>query len=89
MHGITGVICIDDDVIIHGSSTTEHGNNLKFILERCKQVGIKLNRDKTVTNVSSVTFMGHQISADGMQPDPAKVSAMNEMKAPDNVLVVE
>ena len=45
---------------------------------------IKLNCDKIVTNVSSVTFMGHQISADGMRPDPAKVSVINEMKAPAN-----
>ena len=83
MGGLTGAICITDDAIINGSSTTEHDNNLKFSLKRCKQVGIKLNHGMTVTNVYSVTFMGHQISAHGMRPDPAKLSAINEMNAPE------
>ena len=44
--GLEGIICIADDIIIHGKDEQEHDIRMKKFLERCVQEGIKLNKDK-------------------------------------------
>ena len=72
-------------MIIHGRDREEHDHNLKAFLERCKDNGIKLNRDNLKLRMSEVTFMGHLITKDGLQSDPEKVKAIAEMAAPTNI----
>lgn len=85
LNGLPGVQCIADDVIIHGKTTQEHDARMKMFLDRCQELGIKLNKDKLETAVDSINFMGHRISAQGLSIDPEKVSAVKEMKEPTNV----
>ena len=35
--------------------------------------------------MNEITFMGHRITPDGLQPDPDKVKAIVQMEAPQNV----
>ena len=82
---LNGVECIADDVIIHGETKAEHDKNLNRFLERCKQLGVRLNKDKTETATSQITFMGHLITTDGVHIDPEKVKAVNKFETPSNV----
>ena len=82
LQGLPGVICIADDVVIHGRDTEEHDRHLNLFLLRCREKGIKLNRAKLETKVESLTFMGHRISKDGLSIDPSKVSSMRGMEEP-------
>ena len=63
----------------------EHDYNLKAFRERCKDNGIKLNRDKLKLRMREVTFMRHVITKDGLQSDPEKVKDIAEMAAPTNI----
>ena len=45
-------------------------------------VNLKLNFDKVRVRKQQVPYVGHIISAEGLKPDPAKVSAMKEMPPP-------
>ena len=85
LQGLPGVICIADDVIIHGKDVAEHDHNLRQFLQRCRERNIKLNRDKLELRTNSFTFMGHQITKDGVRMDPEKVHAITEMPEPTNV----
>ena len=60
-------------------------NTYKTSLHRCGKVDIKLNGDKMDTSVSSLTFMGHWISASGVHSDPDKIGAIIKMKAPKDL----
>ena len=82
--GLDGIICIADDVVIHGRNQTEHDVRMRAFLERCLQKGIRLNRDKLRTNLDSVTFMGHTVSKEGLKPDPNKVKAIQNYPIPKN-----
>ena len=82
LQGLPGVVCIADDVVIHGRDTEEHDRHLNLFLLRCREKGIKLNRAKLETKVESLTFMGHRISKDGLSIDPSKVSSMRGMEEP-------
>lgn len=37
--GLKGVVCIADDVIIHGGDTVEHDSNLENVFKCCKDSG--------------------------------------------------
>lgn len=82
---LTGIVCIADDVIIHGKTVEEHDKNFNNFLLRCEEKGIKLNKKKMELRTSEVTFMGHKITKDGLQADPAKVEAVLKMPVPTNV----
>ena len=60
----------------------EHDANLVKFLSTCKRVGIKLNRDKMQIEVDKITFMGHQVTRNGLEIDPEKVEAIQNMKQP-------
>ena len=85
LDGLPGVVCIADDVIIHGKDPEEHDRNLIAFMERFRDKGIKLNREKLQLRMSEVTFMGHCITKDVLQSDPEKVKAIAKMDAPANV----
>ena len=84
LDGVCGIVCVADDVIIHGITQEEHDQHLHAFLAWCQTVGIKLNPEKVDIGVKSVTFMGHCISSDGVHPDPEKISAITNMKAPED-----
>ena len=40
------VVCIADDIVMHGGDAHEHDEGLSMFFERCLKIGIKLNKDK-------------------------------------------
>ena len=85
LDGLTNVVCIADDVVIHGKDTEQHDKYLQEFLQRCQDKSIKLNRDKFELRMNEITFMGHRITRDGLRPDPDKIKAIVEMETPQNV----
>ena len=47
---LPGVLCIADDLVIHGKDTAEHDKHLRKLLEKFEKLGVKLNKDKRVEN---------------------------------------
>ena len=84
---LPGVVCITDDLNVHGKTQVEHDERLDKLLSRCKEVGIKLSKsdDKLQYCMPEISFMGHLITREGVKSDPEKVKAVTEMPAPQNV----
>ena len=82
---LEGIICVADDVIIHGRDEGEHDERMKLFLNKCSNVGIKLNKNKIHLKVDSVSFMGHKISKHGLSIDDEKVKAIREYPEPQNI----
>ena len=55
---LEGVICIMDDVLIHGQTEEEHDQRLDNVLQRMKEVGMTLNKDKCHFSQNQVKFLG-------------------------------
>ena len=85
LQGLQGIACIADDVIIHGKTITDHDKNLDAFLSRCRSKGIQLNKNKLELRLSEITFMGHRVTQDGLQPDPEKVRSITCMPPPQNL----
>ena len=85
LRGLPRVICIADDVIIHGRDKEEHSENLRQFFQRCRDIGIKLSQEKLELAKREVTFMGHRVTSRGLQSDPEKVRAIGGMAEPKDV----
>ncbi|KAK2709674.1 hypothetical protein QYM36_013375 [Artemia franciscana] len=73
LEGLDGFTVIIDDLLIFG------------VLERARAKGIKFNKAKCSFCVTIVTYFGHVISEQRMQPDADKLEAINNMPITSNL----
>lgn len=73
------VISIADDILIpecgetNAEARIDHDRNIITVLEQFEQHHVKLNVSKMKFLVRKAVFMGHVITTDGLQPNPATV----------------
>ena len=85
LDGLSGVVCLIDDILVHGTSKAEHDRNLEAALKCIQSAGITLNKDKCEFGKETIKFLGHVINAEGISPDPQKTAAIKKMKKPSNI----
>ena len=85
LEGTDGVVCMMDDILGFGVDQDEHDRRLRKVLQKLREAGVTLNREKCVFSVPSVKFIDQIVGRGGVRTDPGKVSAILEMKAPTNV----
>ena len=56
LSGLKGVICLIDDVLMHGVMQEKHDENLLAVLNRIQQAGITLNKEKCMFSTKSIKF---------------------------------
>lgn len=81
---IMGVEIYFDDLIISGHDEAEHDRALNEVLKRANKYNVKFNPEKLQYKSDCVKFMGHQITKEGINPDPKHVQAINHMPVPKN-----
>ena len=82
--GIKGASAIIDDILIAGETLEEHDAILRKVVERATSYNLKLNFDKCKIRKSSVPYMGHIVSDQGLKPDPDKIKAIINMPTPQD-----
>ena len=87
LQGIIGRICLAylDDVIVFSKRRAEHVNDLRVVLDRIRDAGLKLKPAKCKLFCEQVLYLGHVISAAGVSPDPAKLRVLAEWPLPKTV----
>ena len=65
-----------DDIIIYSRSGKEHLEPLEEIFTRLKTVGLKLKLEKYCFFKKHIQYLGHLISADGIQALPENLKAL-------------
>lgn len=78
-----------DDLIVFGKNLVDHSQNLVKVLERLKKVNLKLNPAKCDFFRKELLYLGHLISAEGVSPDPAKISAVKNFPIPNDAQAVK
>ena len=73
-----------DDIIIYSRSEKEHLEHLEEIFIRLKGAGLKLKLEKCCFFKKHIQYLGHLISADGIQPIPEKIESIAKMPTPKN-----
>ena len=79
MEGLPGIKAIVDDIVVYGSDRKTHDRNVDKLMSRCRQMGIKLNADKTDIGQTKIPFYGHVLTSSGLKMDSNKVKTLKEM----------
>ena len=80
--GLNGVATIVHDILVYGRTRSDHDENLRKVLQRSHEKGMKLNIDKLEEGLTEVHYFGNILSAAGLKPDLQKVAAIRDMKPP-------
>ena len=62
----------------------DHDTAVHKVLQQCKEVNLKLNKDKCHFSCTSIPFFGKVISREGVQPDPQNIKVLMDMLAPNS-----
>ena len=57
-----------DDILIWGATLEEHNKTLEKVLQRTRDFGITLNREKCQFGVSELEFYGYKFTSSGHHP---------------------
>ena len=85
VRGLDFVVVYIDDILVASSSHQQHAEHLHQLLGRLQDHGLKIHPTKCVFGASSVDFLGHRVSAAGLEPLPQKVSAIEDFPRPTTV----
>ena len=83
--GIPHVCIFLDDIIVTGKTQSEHVANLRLVLKRLDEAGLKLNNEKCQFFNASLVYLGGKIDRDGLHPTDEKVRAIQNAPHPTNV----
>jgi len=77
-----------DDILIGSQTFDEMYEKVERIQKDLKECGLTLNLDKCELYKQSITFLGHQIHAEGISPGEIKTNAIRMFPNPANVTEV-
>jgi hypothetical protein len=71
-----------DDILIASPNEEDHLRHLETVLTRLAQHGLKAQLNKCAFMQREVTFLGHQLSAEGIRPLASKVDTIRQWPIP-------
>jgi hypothetical protein len=77
-----------DDIIVFGRTVPEHLSRLEQVFDRLRKAGLKLKPSKCAILKRKVEFLGHVVSAQGVEVDPAKTQKVAEWPTPASLTEV-
>lgn len=86
---IEGVTLFVDDLLIYAETKEKHDFILKRVLQRCREINIKLNKNKCKIGLSEIEYLGHKITKNGIYPDDSHLTAIKNMPRPTNKKDIE
>nr|GFC94936.1 putative reverse transcriptase domain-containing protein [Tanacetum cinerariifolium] len=82
------VIVFIDDILVFSKSKEEHEDHLRTVLQILRQEKLYAKFSKCEFWLSSVAFLGHIVSVEGITMDPTKVEAITKWPRPTSVTEV-
>ena len=73
-----------DDVILFNKTEDGHIRTLEEVFTRIRRAGLKLKPQKCLIGKKEVTFLGHQVSREGIRPDPSNIEKVLSWPRPNN-----
>ena len=76
------ILVFFDDILVYSKTWAEHMNHLNTVLMILANNNLFAKESKCRFGVTSVNYLGHIISAQGVAVDPSKIEAMIEWLTP-------
>ena len=71
-----------DDICIFAEMADQMLDRIEFVFSHLKEFNLKIKPKKSHFFQTSVTFLGHILSADGVSPNPEKVAKIKDWPTP-------
>jgi hypothetical protein len=81
----TEILAFLDDILLPSIDIESGIELLETVLSRLKSENLKLNINKCTFLQNKITYLGHEISPDGIQPGEVKLNAVSQFPVPNNV----
>ncbi|GFR17364.1 retrovirus-related Pol polyprotein from transposon 17.6 [Trichonephila clavata] len=72
-----------DDIALGSSTVEEHCRLLRRTLLKARKANLKFNELKTQLSQTSVNYLSHVLSDEGIKPDPKKIRAIEQFATPN------
>ncbi|GBG86574.1 hypothetical protein CBR_g41636 [Chara braunii] len=79
------VVVYLDDILIFSKSMEEHLKHLEEVLAILKKTQLHLNLEKSEFGKDSVIYLGHRLSAAGLEPEATKIEVIRDWPQPANI----
>jgi transposase InsO family protein len=86
---IPGVEIVMDDILVHGADLEEHNKRLTKVLQKAREINLKLNEKKCKFAQTEVTYVGHQLTGQGLKPTEERIRAIAGIREPEGVPELE
>ena len=74
-----------NDIIVLGESFHHHLLNLRVVMDKLREAGLKMKLSKCAFFRKEVLYLGHKISCEGISTDSSKVDVVNKWSTPATV----
>jgi hypothetical protein len=79
------VVVFINDILIYSKSREDHEHHLRIVLERLRAHQLYAKLSKCEFWLEKVAFLGHILTAEGIEVDSSKIEAVSKWKQPSNV----
>ena len=90
LSGLSWKVCLYylDEIIVFSKDWEEHLPRLHMVFQRLREAKLQLGHKKCTPAKTSVTFLGHLVSEEGLQPDPWLLESIREVQPATSVTQV-
>ena len=71
-----------DDILVASKDQQQHEEHLHQLFARLSEFGVVINPDKCQFGASSLDFLGHRVSEQGISPLEEKITAVRDFPKP-------
>ncbi|GBG84576.1 hypothetical protein CBR_g38857 [Chara braunii] len=79
------VVVYLDEILIFSKSAEEHAQHVETVLSLLRQHKYKVNLEKCEFGRTKILYLGHEVSAEGIRPEDAKVASIRDWPRPQTV----
>jgi hypothetical protein len=81
---IEGAAIYQDDLAFGSAEFEQYKNTLEVILSRCEALHLKINAKKSHLGPKKMSYLGYEVSPEGIKPDPERLEPLRNMPSPKN-----
>ncbi|GBG88122.1 hypothetical protein CBR_g46611 [Chara braunii] len=82
------VIVYMDDILVYSSSYEGHVQHIEWTLHALRDVGFKVALEKCQFFLTTISFLGHVVTDQGLIPEPQKVAVVRDAPVPTTITQV-
>jgi cleavage and polyadenylation specificity factor subunit 1 len=87
--GLDFVFVYLDDILVASKSIPEHKAHLRDLFKRLSNAEIRINASKCIFGVSTLDFLSHRITPDGILPSPDRIEAIENLPSPTSIKQIQ